>query len=216
MTAEMAHIFLTDAQELLPSPRKAESADYFAALVARARAGDELAFESIMLATQQRVVSIAWRLLGNSDDARDATQEVYLRVFRYLGQFRTGDDFRAWLYRITVNVCHDFARKRRLHQVNAPDFDQDIARNNLADPAADPEDRTLHAQQLELVRAALQSLPARERVALVLRDLEGFSTAEVANALGSRPVTVRSQISSARGKIKAYCDRLTGKRGPAK
>src|SRR6266853_5492294 len=111
MAAEMAHIFLTDAQEMLP-PASAESADYFAVLVARARAGDEVAFERIMLATEQRVVSIAWRMLGNRDDARDAAQDVYLRVFKYLARFRAGEDFRAWLYRITINVCHDFARKK--------------------------------------------------------------------------------------------------------
>jgi RNA polymerase sigma-70 factor (ECF subfamily) len=215
MAVEMAHIFFTDAQELV-SPARTEDADYFLALVSRARAGDELAFESIMLATEQRVVSIAWRMLGNRDDAREAAQDVYLRVFRYLDRFRAGDDFRAWLYRITVNVCHDFARKRRSHQVNqlnAIDIDQDVASYSLVDSAANPENRTLHSQQLELIRAALQSLPARERAALVLRDLEGFSTEEVAQTLGSRPVTVRSQISSARAKIKVYCDRLTGKGG---
>src|SRR5437764_15453364 len=112
MAVEMAHIFLTDAQELLP-PACVESADYFAGLVARARAGDEIAFERIMLATEQRVVSIAWRMLGNSDDAQDAAQEVYLRVFKYLSRFRTGEDFRGWLYRITINVCHDLTRRKR-------------------------------------------------------------------------------------------------------
>src|SRR5260370_28851021 len=111
MTAEMAHIFLTDAQAL-PSACEEGSADYFAVLVARVRAGDALAFERIMLTTEKRVVSIAWRMLGNREDARDAAQEVYLRVFKYLSRFRAGEDFRGWLYRITVNVCHDFARKR--------------------------------------------------------------------------------------------------------
>jgi len=71
----------------------------------------------------------------------------------------------------------------------------------------------LHAQQLALVRRALHSLPAKERAALILRDLEGFSTEQVAQALGSRPVTVRSQVSSARAKIKAYCDKLSRKKG---
>src|SRR6266850_7422953 len=113
MAAEMAHIFLTDAQEMLP-PACAEGADYFAGLVARARAGDEIAFERIMLATEQRVVSIAWRMLADRDDARDAAQDVYLRVFKYLDRFRAGEDFRAWLYRITINVCRDFARKKRV------------------------------------------------------------------------------------------------------
>lgn len=213
----MAHIFLTDAQEMLPSARDEVSADYFAVLVSRACAGDEIAFERIMLATEQRVVSIAWRMLGNRDDARDATQDVYLRVFKYLARFRAGEDFRAWLYRITVNVCHDFARKKGvagLAQLDEIDFGQEGAAFETARRGTDPESLALHGQQLALVRRALQSLPAKERAALVLRDLEGFSTDEVAHALGSRPVTVRSQVSSARAKIRTYCEKLSRQRGP--
>jgi RNA polymerase sigma-70 factor (ECF subfamily) len=216
MVAEIAHIFLTDAAEVPSSAREEEHTDYFAMLVARVRAGDTFAFEQIMLATEQRVVSIAWRMLGNRDDAREATQEVYLRVFRYLARFRAGEDFRGWLYRITINVCRDFARKRRLTAAAQFD-DMEVAQAGAAtEPSysgADPESLALHAQQLALVRRALQSLPAKERAALVLRDLEGFSTEQVAQALGSRPVTVRSQVSSARAKIKAYCDKLSRQRG---
>jgi RNA polymerase sigma-70 factor (ECF subfamily) len=215
MAAEMAHIFLTDAQEMLP-PARVESADYFAVLVARARAGDEVAFERIMLATEQRVVSIAWRMLGNRDDARDAAQDVYLRVFKYLARFRTGEDFRGWLYRITINVCHDFARKKGaagFGQLDQIDFVQASAAVETVHRATDPESLALQEQQLALIRSALQSLPPKERAALVLRDLEGFSTEEVAQALGSRPVTVRSQVSSARAKIKTYCDKLARKKG---
>ena len=216
MIAEMAHIFLTDAQGI-PTPERAEEhADYFAMLVGRVRAGDALAFERIMLATEQRVVSIAWRMLGNRDDARDATQDVYLRVFKYLARFRAGEDFRGWLYRITINVCHDFARKRGSTgavPMDEIDFDHEAATFAPAPGREDPETLALRQQQLALVRRALRSLPARERAALVLRDLEGFSTEEVAHALGSRPVTVRSQVSSARGKIKTYCDKLLRQRG---
>ena len=215
MAVEMAHIFLTDAQEMLP-PASVESADYFAGLVARARAGDEIAFERIMLATEQRVVSIAWRMLGNRDDARDAAQDVYLRVFKYLARFRAGEDFRAWLYRITINVCHDFARKKGatgLAQFDQIDFVQESAALETGGRRVDPESLALQEQQLALIRSALQSLSPKERAALVLRDLEGFSTEEVAHALGSRPVTVRSQVSSARAKIKTYCDKLSRKKG---
>jgi len=211
MTAEMVHTFLTDAQALPPA-REELNADYFTALVARARAGDEFAFEQIMLATEQRVVSIAWRLLGSREDARDAAQDVYLRVFKYLARFRPGEDFRAWLYRITVNVCHDLARKKRtsgLAQFTEIDLVEATAVQETVHPGTDPESHALQEQRLALVRCALQSLPAKERAALVLRDLEGFSTEEVAQALGSRPVTVRSQVSSARAKIKSYCDKLT-------
>jgi RNA polymerase sigma-70 factor (ECF subfamily) len=214
MVAEMAHVFLANAQDIPASANEKERADYLTTLVTRARAGDALAFERIMLATEQRVVSIAWRMLGNRDDARDAAQEVYLRVFKYLGRFRAGEDFRGWLYRITINVCHDLARRERsmkTTRLSEIDFDKESAA--VEDPGTDPETRTLHQQQLALVRRALQLLSAKERAALVLRDLEGLSTEEVARALGSQPVTVRSQVSSARAKIRIHCEKLSRRGG---
>jgi RNA polymerase sigma-70 factor (ECF subfamily) len=219
MSAEIAHLFMTGVDDAPHRARDEERADHFAPLVARARAGDSLAFERIMLATEQRVVAVAWRLLGNREDARDAAQEVYLRVFKYLDRFRAGEDFQGWLYRITVNVCHDLARKRRagggeqLDELNV-EYDHTTFENSRA--GDDAESRALRAQQLALVRRALATLPEKERAALVLRDLEGLSTEETARALGSRPVTVRSQISTARSKIKVYCDRLLSKGGAAR
>jgi RNA polymerase sigma-70 factor (ECF subfamily) len=100
-----------------------------------------------------------------------------------------------------------------LTQFDQIDFGQEGAAFVTARRDANPESLALHEQQLALVRCALESLPPKERAALVLRDLEGFSTEEVAHALGSRPVTVRSQVRSARAKIKTYCDKLSRKRG---
>jgi RNA polymerase sigma-70 factor (ECF subfamily) len=170
-----------------------------------------------MICTQHKVVATAWRLLGDREDARDAAQEVYLRVFKYLARYDPAQDFHGWLYRITLNVCRDAARRRvRAHAgsewFTAPEREREPA---AARPGAhaDAEAATLFAQQRALVAQALQTLPAKERAALVLRDLEGLSTEEVASLLRSRPVTVRSQISSARAKIKRYCDRLLQKGG---
>src|SRR6266571_4902528 len=91
----------------------ADGASALSALVEKAREGDGRAFDRLMLETQERVLGLAWRLLGSREDARDAAQEVYLRVFRYLGRFRAGHDVHAWIYRITVNVCRDAVRRRR-------------------------------------------------------------------------------------------------------
>lgn len=219
MAAEIAHIFMTGAAELPSRAAEATHGEQLAALVERARAGDSLAFERIMIETERKVVAIAWRLLGDREDARDAAQEVYLRVFKYMARFREGEDFQAWLYRITVNVCHDLARKRRANgteQFDAAEPGHERAVYENSRGGADAEDLTLRAQQLALVRRALQSLPPKERAALVLRDLEGLSTEEVARALGTRPITVRSQVSSARAKIRDYCERLLSKGGTAR
>ena len=203
--------------------QQAESREHFALLVARARAGDATAFERIMLETERKVVATAWRMLGNREDARDATQEVYLRVYKYLDRFKPEQDFQGWLYRITINVCRDAARKRRGADVKGSgEFasTQGGYEHNPAEsvsPEADAEENALRAQQRSMMMRALATLPEKERAALVLRDLEGLTTEEVARVLGSRPVTVRSQICSARAKLKIYCERLlrTGGGRPA-
>src|ERR1700757_664108 len=109
--SSLASAFVT--RETLAGRSGRDGIDALSALVERAREGDGRAFDRLMLETQERVVGVAWRLLGSREDARDAAQEVYLRVFRHLGRFRAERDFYGWLYRITVNVCRDAARRRR-------------------------------------------------------------------------------------------------------
>ena len=211
MPCEIAQsVLMTDAHT--PPAEDVERQTGIALLVARARTGDAAAFEELMICTQHRVVATAWRMLGDREDARDAAQEVYLRVFKYLARYDPRQDFHGWLYRITLNVCHDAARKRRTRDEGSDWFDAP-AHEQTAAHASDVEAQTLRAQQRALVAQALQTLPAKERAALVLRDLEGLSTEEVAHILRSRPVTVRSQISSARAKLKLHCDRLLRKGG---
>ena len=217
MAAEIAHTFLTSAEEHARTQRAGEAADPLAPLVARTRAGDAAAFDELMRATERKVVATAWRMLGDREDARDAAQEVYLRAFKYLARFREGEDFQAWLYRITVNVCRDAAARRRRGAGGREASGKEIERaaaelENLAG-GPDAERDALRAQQRELLRRAIDALPERERAALVLRDLEGLSTEEVARILNTRPVTVRSQVSSARAKLKTYCERLQRKGG---
>ncbi|HJW14738.1 MAG TPA: sigma-70 family RNA polymerase sigma factor [Thermoanaerobaculia bacterium] len=186
----------------------ADGTSPLAALVERAREGDGRAFDRLMLETQERVVGTAWRLLGSREDARDAAQEVYLRVFRHLGRFRPGHDFRAWLYRITVNVCRDAARRRRREPVAAA-----AAREPGSAPEAEQD--LLGAERWSRLLGALAALPPKERAALVLRDLEGLTSEQVARVLGSRPGTVRSQIASARMRIRSFCVDLMGLKGGA-
>lgn len=218
MAVSIAHTFLRSAEEhARPREAATAAADPLTPLVARARAGDAAAFDDLMRATERKVVATAWRFLGDREDVRDAAQEVYLRAFKYLARFREGEDFGAWLYRITVNVCRDAAERRRRAGHAAGVSDEDLERaaadfENLAD-AGDAESEALRAQQRELLRRGLDTLPERERAAIVLRDLEGLSTEEVARILNTRPVTVRSQVSSARAKLKVYCDRLQRRGG---
>jgi RNA polymerase sigma-70 factor (ECF subfamily) len=217
MSGEIAQsCLMTDAHAPLVANSEAQTG--LALLITHARSGDATAFEELMICTQHKVVATAWRMLGHREDARDAAQEVYLRVFKYLDRYDPAQDFHGWLYRITLNVCRDTARKRRGRDAGSDWFDAPEHEREpeqlTADAVDQVEAQTLLTQQRALVARALQTLPAKERAALVLRDLEGLSTEEVARILRSRPVTVRSQISSARAKIKLYCDRLLRKGAP--
>lgn len=179
-------------------------------LIRRAQAGDAAAFDELIIAHQRKVVSLAWRLLGNPDDARDAAQEAFLRVYKHLDKFDPTRDFSGWLYRIVVNVSRDLARKRR---PNIRSFEAGLETGEFAEPAShlDTEAGAMAAEQQAIVLRALATLSDKERAALVLRDLEGLPTDEVARILRSSPTTVRSQISMARVKIKAF--RETWERG---
>ncbi len=180
--------------------REQEDSD-LTALVKRAKTGDAAAFEEILLRHQRRVFLTAFRLLGSMEDAQDAAQEVFLRLHKHLRRF---DDTRAlapWLYRVTVNICRDIGRRREREQ-GVP--------LEVAEPAAAPAGRDWQDER-RLVALALRHLPEKERAALVLRDIEGLATSDVARILGSSEATVRSQVSSARLKIKRFADRLLGR-----
>jgi len=179
-----------------------------ALLIERAAAGETAAFEQIMIQSQQRVMAMSWRLLGNEADARDACQEVFLRVYKHLHHFKQDQDFFAWLYRITVNVCRDTLKKRHLQsQTRSIDADPNDSVLEIPAEQADAEETLLQAQRRELISRAIAMLPFKERASIILRDVEGHSTEEVARILKSSSTTVRSQISSARRKIRDYCRR---------
>jgi len=182
-----------------------------ARLIIRAKAGDKTAFDQIIINHQRKVISLAWRMLGNREDARDAAQETFLRVYKSFGRFDPAQDFNGWLYRIAVNACRDLARKRRCNHYS---LEAEVESGGIAEPASphNTESAAMLAQEHAILLRALAALPEKERAAIVLRDLEGFETEEVAKILGSSPTTVRSQISAARVKIKAFRERFL-KRG---
>ncbi len=175
-------------------------------LLLRAQAGDREAFEQLMKLHQRQVLGTALRMLHRLEDAKDAAQEVFLRLFRNLGRIRAEADLRPWLYRVTVNTCHDAARG--LYKVPLASLEGNLA-EQVTTAASDPGvEATLDMRDRQrLLHQALKTLPLKERTAVVLRDIEGLSTEETARILGSTAATVRSQIANARIKIRRFCDR---------
>ena len=199
----------------LPVNVLSENQTWLQLLIKRAVSGDTTAFEQIMIHSQQRVMTLSWRMLGNEADARDASQEVFLRVYKYLGRFKQDQDFFAWVYQITVNVCRDIAKKRQRHTERFASLDTTVEESAFEVPALQEgaDEALIAAQQRELIASAMATLPEKERAAILLRDIEGLPTNEVARILRSSSTTVRSQISSARKKIKIHCERHLWKKG---
>lgn len=212
----MAELVLM-AETLNSEQVEAGAPDASLRVIARARAGDQAAFDQLMILHQRRVVALAWRMLGTHEDARDAAQEAFLRVYKHLPKYDPAQDFNGWLYRIVVNVCRDLQRKRGRH--SGASFEEELEAGKLVEPAspANSEADVLLAQERALLQRALAILSEKERQAVVLRDLEGLPTEEVARLLGSTPTTVRSQISMARVKLKAFREKwLKGKGATAR
>jgi RNA polymerase sigma-70 factor (ECF subfamily) len=185
------------------SPEAAE----MARLVQLTLGGDSAAFEQIILRYENRIMAMAARLLGAREEARDVTQEVFLRAFKYLHRLDVQKPVEPWLMRITVNVCRDAARLRQRRLATFVDVDEP----ERMDESPDPYAGLARKQEQLILQKALETLPEKERLAIVLRDVEGLSTAEVASILRSSETTVRSQVSRGRLKLKAAIERLMEK-----
>jgi RNA polymerase sigma-70 factor (ECF subfamily) len=187
---------------------RAYPADPVVPIIRAARAGDAAAFEELMQLTERRVAQIAWSVLGNADDVKDAVQETFLRLYRHLKRYDESKNFSGWVSRITVNVCRDQLRRRRSARIFEPLADD--AQNASHDIAAD--DDLIRRDEVALLGCAIDQLPPKERMAVILRDLEGMRTHEVAEALGTSVVTVRVQISRARIKLRKFIESWRGGR----
>lgn len=184
-------------------------------LAARAAAGDDPAFEALVVRYQRRVFRLACRLTSETD-APDVVQETFVQVHRHLSTFRGSARFSTWLYRIATNagLMHRRAHARRSVEsldMFMPRFDADGRHAEPPDalrmtPRIDElMDRHLLAKK---VHAALERVPDLYREAFVLRDLEELSTADVADILGVEPATVRQRVHRARLVLRGYLSDL--------
>jgi RNA polymerase sigma-70 factor (ECF subfamily) len=159
------------------------------ALVRRAQKGERYAFEKLVEAHEQRMYTLAARVLGSREDAADAVQEALVRAWLALPKFRGDARFSTWLYRIVVNSAHDVRAKRRDRTVEEP-----------PDPV-DPRDRFAEQELSNELQRALNGLDETYRVAVVLYDVLGCSYAEIAEMAGVPEGTVKSRIFRGRSEL---------------
>ncbi|HLE76826.1 MAG TPA: sigma-70 family RNA polymerase sigma factor [bacterium] len=163
-------------------------------LLAASRRGDLTAYDELVGAYQDRVYQLTYRVTGNPEDAWDAAQEAFVKAFRALKAFRGDAAFSTWLHRIAVNAALDIIRRR------PPALDPLDA---AAAVTTESVDRMVEQRELQrAIHRAIASLPPDQRVAVVLRDVQGFSYGEIAAVLQVPVGTVRSRLSRARDALR--------------
>ena len=173
------------------------------ALVRAVQRGEKSAMDNLIRASYSDVYALCRRLLGDSSDAADATQEVYVRVVRSVMGFRGESSFGTWLHRVTVNVCMTALRSRgdvraRGQSAGAADFEPD----ELLSGDAGPESRAETADLAARTAQALGELTEDAREVVVLRDLQGLSTKETAELLGVTETAVKVRLHRAHARLR--------------
>jgi len=171
-------------------------------LVARAKRGDADAFAQLVEANQNRIYSLALRMVGNPEDAADLAQDAFLSAWRGLERFQGEAAFSTWLYRLTSNACIDFLRKEKRKRaaggVLSLDDTEEGATLDLPDYDADPHRQLEQSEVRRAIADGLAGLSPEHRNVLTLREISGLSYAEIADLLGLEEGTVKSRISRAR------------------
>ena len=170
-------------------------------LIHRASAGDAGAFNALMGMHERRMYAVALRMCGNREDAQDCMQEAMIRIYRAISTFKGQSSFATWVYRITMNSCLDELRRRKARTSTSLDA---MLENGFSpsDEYDTPEHHSLQAEQRRLLEKAIAALPEDMRAAIVLRDIQGCSYDEIAEALDTNVGTIKSRISRGRERLR--------------
>jgi len=178
-----------------------------AQIVRRVLEGDVNAFEDLVTEHEKGVYAIAQRMTGNAEDAADMTQETFIKAYNSLSSFRGDSKFSVWLYRIATNVCLDFLRSRSRKptvSLSVEDDDGEETQMDIADESQSPEQLLERGLTRDAVRRGLKSLSPEYRQILLLREIQGLSYEEIAEALVLEVGTVKSRIFRARKRLCAF------------
>jgi RNA polymerase sigma-70 factor, ECF subfamily len=180
-----------------------------AEFIERLKRGEAAAFEQLVSDRSGEIYGLLFRLTENSEEARDLTQETFLRAFQSIERFRGEADLRTWIYRIAINQARNrwrWWRRRRRDWTVSLDAPQGKSNQplmaTLPEASANPEQKTLAREREVALRSALQRLSRVYREAVILRDIEGFTYEEIAATLGINVGTVKSRLARGRHELK--------------
>lgn len=164
-------------------------------LVALTVKGDVSAFNEIVARWERRLYNFVYRYLGNAEDAKDITQESFVRAYSHLDGFRGQSKFSSWLYQIALNLCRSKLRRQKSHPtVSIDDREEDNPLWALPDQRATPAEYTLEQERALAVREALAQLPEAQRTVIILKEYNGLKFREIAEILDTPESTVKSRL----------------------
>ena len=180
-----------------------------AALIKQAQQGDVTAYNRLVLAYQQDVYNVAYRIMGEPQSAEDITQDTFVSAYKALKRFR-GGNFKAWLLRIGTNACYDELRrhKRRPQSSIEEVTDENESPAFLRSPQEGPEGHQQRMEMADAIQHCLDDLPDDQRVVTVLCDVEGYDYQEIAKITAVSLGTVKSRLNRARGKLRECLQRF--------
>lgn len=199
-----------DLEQVAAATLEEVRSPYETQFIERLKRGDAAAFEILIAERSGEVYGLLYRLTENSEEARDLTQETFLRAFQSIGQFRGESDLRTWIYRIAINQARNrwrWWRRRRRDVTVSLDSERAQGDQPLIDllRAAgenSPEQETLAHEREKVLRQALRSLSLAYRETVILRDIEGLTYEEIAETLGINVGTVKSRLARGRQELK--------------
>ena len=174
-------------------------------LIRDAQKGDLTSFNRLVLTYQSQAYNIAFRIMGESDAAEDATQEAFISAYRNIKRFR-GGSFKSWVFRIVTNACYDQLRVKQRRPTNSLDaLPVEADHTDYMRDHAEQPDEVVERQELNrLIQAGISTLPPEQRVVLVLSDVQGMSYQEIAEVVDLSLGTVKSRLSRGRAKLRDY------------
>jgi RNA polymerase sigma-70 factor, ECF subfamily len=170
--------------------------------VTKIKAGDRCAFKQLFEDYQHLVYTVSYRMSGNREEAEDITQDVFLIIFQAIKTFRGDAKLSSWIYRITVNTCLKRARRKKIEQVISLEFLYRKERNfQPLSPDATPEHYTETVEKEKIVQQAIQSLPERQKTALILHRYENLSYQEISKIMQTSLSAIESLLHRARENL---------------
>ena len=183
-------------------------------LIERSQKGDIDAFEELVARYERKVYTIAYRYMGNPEDASDLAQETFLKVFKSIDKFRGESSFSTWIYRITANICKDELRKIKRKPQTSLDqeiwLDEGSVIRQVVDEKPTPDEAFEQKELWNYLQDLIANLSPEYRMVIVLRDINGYSYEEIAQITETSLGTVKSRLNRARKALSEQINLLKG------